>query len=148
TRHETARLHENSNAEAATSTMAAGERAAEQVSAIIGPEKAQQFADFALRRWRLVGSLENDSLVAEAALPSATLSAGAPTPLATTPTPGPSATPAVTPSPVAATPAFAAPTDTRILVNAPAHRLDVFENGQLLKSYKVSIGYPDFPLPT
>ena len=54
----------------------------------------------------------------------------------------------MTPSPVAATPAFAAPSDTRILVNAPAHRLDVFENGQLLKSYKVSIGYPDFPLPT
>jgi hypothetical protein len=54
----------------------------------------------------------------------------------------------VTPSPVTATPAFAAPADTRILVNAPAHRLDVFENGQLLKSYKVSIGYPDFPLPT
>jgi hypothetical protein len=26
--------------------------------------------------------------------------------------------------------------------------MDVFENGQLIKSYKVGIGYPQFPLPT
>lgn len=42
----------------------------------------------------------------------------------------------------------AVPTDTRIVVNAPAYRMDVFENGQLVKSYKVGIGYPEFPLPT
>src|SRR5436309_1718393 len=40
------------------------------------------------------------------------------------------------------------PTDTRIVVNSPAFRMDVFENGKLLKSYKVGIGYPEFPLPT
>ncbi|MBA2734503.1 MAG: L,D-transpeptidase family protein, partial [Acidobacteria bacterium] len=40
------------------------------------------------------------------------------------------------------------PTDSRIVVNAPAYRMDVFENGQLTKSYKVGIGYPEFPLPT
>ncbi len=40
------------------------------------------------------------------------------------------------------------PKDTRIVVNAPAYRMDVFENGKLLKSYKVGIGYPEFPLPT
>jgi lipoprotein-anchoring transpeptidase ErfK/SrfK len=40
------------------------------------------------------------------------------------------------------------PTDTRIVVNAPAYRLDVFKDGQLLKTYKVGIGYPEFPLPT
>ncbi len=39
------------------------------------------------------------------------------------------------------------PTDTRVVVNAPAYRMDVFENGQLVKSYKVGIGYPEFPLP-
>lgn len=44
--------------------------------------------------------------------------------------------------------ANAVPTDTRIVVNAPAYRMDVFENGQLVKSYKVGIGYPEFPLPT
>ncbi len=42
----------------------------------------------------------------------------------------------------------AVPTDTRVVVNAPAYRMDVFENGQLVKSYKVGIGYPEFPLPT
>lgn len=42
----------------------------------------------------------------------------------------------------------AVPKDTRIVVNAPAYRMDVFRDGQLLKSYKVGIGYPEFPLPT
>ncbi|MCP9495027.1 MAG: L,D-transpeptidase [Pyrinomonadaceae bacterium MAG19_C2-C3] len=41
----------------------------------------------------------------------------------------------------------AVPMDTRIVVNAPAYRMDVFENGKLIKSYKVGIGYPEFPLP-
>jgi lipoprotein-anchoring transpeptidase ErfK/SrfK len=41
----------------------------------------------------------------------------------------------------------AVPTDTRIVVNAPAYRMDVYENGQLVKTYKVGIGYPEFPLP-
>jgi lipoprotein-anchoring transpeptidase ErfK/SrfK len=40
------------------------------------------------------------------------------------------------------------PTDTRIVVNAPAYRMDVFDNGNLVKSYRVSVGYPEFPLPT
>ena len=39
------------------------------------------------------------------------------------------------------------PADTRVVVNAPAFRMDVFENGQLTKSYRVGIGYPEFPLP-
>ena len=39
------------------------------------------------------------------------------------------------------------PTDTRVVVNAPAFRMDVFENGQLVKTYRVGIGYPEFPLP-
>ena len=40
------------------------------------------------------------------------------------------------------------PTDSRIVVNTPAYRMDVFESGKLVKSYKVGIGYPEFPLPT
>lgn len=40
------------------------------------------------------------------------------------------------------------PADTRIVVNAPAFRLDVFKDGQLLKTFRVGIGYPEFPLPT
>jgi hypothetical protein len=35
-----------------------------------------------------------------------------------------------------------------VVVNIPAYRMDVFDNGQLLKSYKIGIGYPEFPLPT
>jgi lipoprotein-anchoring transpeptidase ErfK/SrfK len=39
------------------------------------------------------------------------------------------------------------PSDTRVVVNAPAYRMDVFQNGKLVKTYKVGIGYPEFPLP-
>jgi lipoprotein-anchoring transpeptidase ErfK/SrfK len=38
------------------------------------------------------------------------------------------------------------PTDTRVVVNTPAFRMDVFQNGQLVKTYRVGIGYPEFPL--
>ena len=44
--------------------------------------------------------------------------------------------------------ANAVPTDTRIVVNAPAYRMDVFQDGKLVKTYRVGIGYPEFPLPT
>ncbi|HSS20856.1 MAG TPA: L,D-transpeptidase [Pyrinomonadaceae bacterium] len=40
------------------------------------------------------------------------------------------------------------PKDTRIVVNIPAFRMDVFKDGALVKSYKIGIGYPEFPLPT
>jgi lipoprotein-anchoring transpeptidase ErfK/SrfK len=39
------------------------------------------------------------------------------------------------------------PADSRIVVNSPAFRMDIFEQGRLVKSYKVGIGYPEFPLP-
>lgn len=42
----------------------------------------------------------------------------------------------------------AVPKDTRIVVNIPAFRMDVFREGTLLKSYKIGIGYQQFPLPT
>ena len=41
----------------------------------------------------------------------------------------------------------AVPKDTRIVVNIPAFRMDLFDDGKLMKSYKVGIGYPEFPLP-
>ena len=41
----------------------------------------------------------------------------------------------------------AVPADTRVVVNIPAYRMDLFQNGSLVKSYKVGIGYPEFPLP-
>jgi lipoprotein-anchoring transpeptidase ErfK/SrfK len=42
----------------------------------------------------------------------------------------------------------AVPTDTRVVVNIPAYRMDLYQDGNLIKSYKVGIGYPEFPLPT
>jgi hypothetical protein len=39
------------------------------------------------------------------------------------------------------------PADTRVVINAPSFRMDLFENGQLVKSYPISAGYPEFPLP-
>lgn len=42
----------------------------------------------------------------------------------------------------------AIPTDTRVVVNAPAYRMDLFKDGRLVKTYKIGIGYPEFPLPT
>lgn len=41
----------------------------------------------------------------------------------------------------------AIPSDTRVVVNIPAYRMDLFQDGSLVKSYKVGIGYPEFPLP-
>ena len=41
----------------------------------------------------------------------------------------------------------AVPTDTRVVVNIPAFRMDLFQEGSLVKSYKIGIGYPEFPLP-
>lgn len=41
----------------------------------------------------------------------------------------------------------AIPTDTRVIVNIPAFRMDLFKDGSLVKTYKIGIGYPEFPLP-
>ena len=54
-----------------------------------------------------------------------------------------SATPAAAPRA-----AVGVPQDKRVVVNAPAFRMDLFEGGKLIKSYKIGIGYPEFPLPT
>ena len=40
------------------------------------------------------------------------------------------------------------PQGTRVVINAPAFRMDLFEDGKLVKTYKIGIGYPEFPLPT
>lgn len=42
----------------------------------------------------------------------------------------------------------AVPADTRVVVNIPAYRMDLFKDGELIQSYKIGIGYPQFPLPT
>jgi lipoprotein-anchoring transpeptidase ErfK/SrfK len=57
------------------------------------------------------------------------------------------ATAAATPDTKASAKSSSIPADTRVVVNAPAFRMDVFEDGRLSKSYKIGIGYPEFPLP-
>ncbi|MBS1791637.1 MAG: L,D-transpeptidase [Acidobacteria bacterium] len=147
-REETSSLQEDETDAAIVSTTAAGEKAATKISAILGSEKAQQFADFVIERWQKIGNNDADTLaLSEEPSPLPTLSP-IEVPPNTSASPGPS--PSADPTKVALMPSgpFAAPSDTRIVVNAPAHRLDVFENGQLVKSYLVGIGYPEFPLPT
>jgi lipoprotein-anchoring transpeptidase ErfK/SrfK len=157
-REETAGLKETSD-ESSMTTTAAGEKAATKVSAIIGAEKAQQFANLALEHWRATGTGGNDTVaLSEEPTPLGTpqMIEGSPTPTGT-PAGGTSPGPSPTASPTApnaakaaltASAAFTAPADTRIVVNAPAHRMDIFQDGTLIKSYKVGIGYPEFPLPT
>jgi len=62
--------------------------------------------------------------------------------------PSPAPVPAANAEPVQLKGPNAVPKDTRIVVNIPAFRMDVFREGSLLKSYKIGIGYPQFPLPT
>ena len=80
---------------------------------------------------------ENRQTATPAPSPSAETAKAAPTP-----EPSPSPSEEMLPGP------NAIPTDTRVVVNIPAHRMDIFQDGSLTKSYKVGIGVPDFPLPT
>ncbi len=117
-REETGKLREADTDEYPGTTAAARRQADEQIKSVIGEEKAGQLATFVRERWSGNGGEASAN------------SGGATTSGSTTGKMN------------------AVPTDTRIVVNAPAYRMDVFENGQLVKTYKVGIGYPEFPLPT
>ncbi|HVF86911.1 MAG TPA: L,D-transpeptidase, partial [Pyrinomonadaceae bacterium] len=118
-REETGKLRETDTEDYSGTTASARRRADEQINSVIGEEKAGQLAAFVRERWSGNGG-------------EAGVSGGA------TGTAAGSTTGKMN----------AVPTDTRVVVNAPAYRMDVFENGQLIKTYKVGIGYPEFPLPT
>lgn len=133
-RLETTRLDENAareDEEYLGSTTTATSLTRQQLSDLLGADKAAQVSSFVWRRWQMNGL---------AAIPTATPAAGT-TDL--TPPATPTPTPAIT-----ETGSSLVPADTRLIVNAPAYRLDVFQNGQLLKSYRIGIGYPEFPLPS
>jgi lipoprotein-anchoring transpeptidase ErfK/SrfK len=100
-------------------------RAEERITAIIGAPATERRYALARERWN------NEAARAAGERES--------------PTPG--ETPVVLATPGGAAP-NAIPKDTRIVVNAPAYRMDIFENGKLMKSYRIGIGYPEFPLPT
>jgi lipoprotein-anchoring transpeptidase ErfK/SrfK len=88
-------------------------RASEQVTRIIGAEKAPQLARLADEFWEKGSE-------ADASDNTQRPTSGGPN---------------------------SVPSDTRIVANIPAYRMDLFKNGSLVKSYKIGIGYPEFPLP-
>jgi lipoprotein-anchoring transpeptidase ErfK/SrfK len=115
---ETAKLNEENAGQEERESSTARAAAAEKIGAVIGPEKTEQLAE-------LVGELWNgaaDEVADKSAQPA-------------TPNSREQATP------------NAVPKDSRIVVNIPAFRMDVFGAGRLIKSYKIGIGYPEFPLP-
>jgi hypothetical protein len=118
-RQETMSLRESSADDYSGTTGSALALAQQRIEGIIGPERALQLAGLIREQWMGGG----DSTMTSGM--GGTDSTGAT---------------GVQPNTV--------PRDTRVVVNAPAYRMDVFENGTLVKSYKVSIGYPEFPLPT
>src|SRR6185312_10980472 len=123
---ETSKLNESSAGQAEGATETARTEAQEKVSALIGAAKAEQLATLVRERWN------------ETSTPGAT-----PAEKSTAPSTNP-----LTPEEFAALAPNTVPTDSRIVVNAPAFRIDVFDNGTIIKSYKIGIGYPQFPLPT
>jgi lipoprotein-anchoring transpeptidase ErfK/SrfK len=118
---ETAKLNEENAGKGEGESSDARSVAEEKISALIGAEKTRQLAVLVGEQWS---------------------GAGDPSDKADTKPTNPNNR-----DQVAGTP-NAVPTDSRIVVNAPAYRMDVFDAGRLIKSYKIGIGYPQFPLPT
>jgi len=118
-RQETSRLRESNRDEYSGKTTVAREDAYAKSKAAIGEAKTQELIAFVNERWN--GDVTQ------------------PATASVTPTPAP--------RPPAGVIAVGVPNDKRVVVNAPAFRMDLFEDGQLIKSYKIGIGYPEFPLP-
>jgi lipoprotein-anchoring transpeptidase ErfK/SrfK len=129
-REETGKLRETDTDDYSGTTTAARARAAEQIKAAIGEDKARQLTTLINEKWNGAGEESSNAGSANAPASNANNASGSNTAHATKGQPN------------------AVPADSRIVVNAPAYRMDVFEGGKLVKSYKVGIGYPEFPLPT
>ena len=115
---ETAKLDEANAGKEEGESAAARTTAEEKISAVIGNDKAAQLAALVRERWN---SAADDTVNQTAAENN--------------------------PRESARDAANRVPNDTRIVVNAPAYRMDIFDAGRLIKSYKIGIGYPQFPLP-
>jgi len=118
-RQETSRLREGSRDEYGGKTNAAREDAYAKSKAAIGEAKTLELIAFVNEQWN--GDVTQPATA--------------------------SVTPSPAPRPAAGVIAVGVPNDKRVVVNAPAFRMDLFEGGQLIKSYKIGIGYPEFPLP-
>lgn len=126
-RQETASLRETAADTYTYSTAEAHAQAMRVLQELLGEPKAQEFVKFVFEHW-------GEDLEVASASPSPNSS------------PTPSGSPAVKKD-AFPTGVNAIPSDTRIVVNTPAFRMDVFKDGQLRKSYKIGIGYPEFPIP-
>src|SRR5258706_1658985 len=121
---ETAKLSEANAGTSTGETASARTTAKEKITALIGAEKQQQLEALIAEQW----SSDNESVTDKTATQ-----------------------PALNENRVVSNDVRSpnrVPTDSRIMVNAPAYRMDVFKAGRLIKSYKIGIGYPQFPLPT
>ena len=114
---EVAKLRKGNAENETGSAEASRQSAIESIRAVIGPEKSEQLLALAREQWNR-GSQELETTTGTKDVEPTMLK-------------GPNAV----------------PKDTRIVVNIPAFRMDVFADGALIKSYKVGIGYPQFPLP-
>jgi lipoprotein-anchoring transpeptidase ErfK/SrfK len=110
---------EEQSAEQLLQTEQSRESAAEAIRGVIGQQKAEDLFALANDYW-VAGNQGSDNIDAPSEVRPDTLP--------------------IVPNSV--------PKDTRVVVNIPAFRMDVFKDGSLVKSYKVGIGYPAFPLPT
>lgn len=107
------------------STGQARTNAEEAINRIIGPERGKQLVDLIRLRWNGVDERGEYAAIGQG-------SGGDSGAVAT----------------AARTQRGGVPTDTRIVVNIPARRMDLFDKGTLVASYSIAIGYPEFPLPT
>lgn len=155
-RVETSKLNENESSEWQRSTTDAAVYAKEKLTQTLGEDKAQKFSTIVQAHWNGSVDIAQTPPTAEASLPHPEASpiALSPTPesaagaiASPSPSPSPINQPSPSPTPSTAPAFFGVPVDTRIVINAPAHRMDAFENGRLVKSYLIAIGYPEFPVP-
>jgi lipoprotein-anchoring transpeptidase ErfK/SrfK len=115
---ETAKLNEENAGQEERESSSARAAAIDKIGALIGPEKTQQLGELVGELWSGPADESDKGAAQSTSANNRERSA-----------------------------ANAVPTDSRIVVNIPAYRMDVFDGGRLIKSYKVGIGYPEFPLP-
>src|SRR5437016_3645709 len=120
---ETAKLDEANAGKGEGESAAARTTAEEKISALIGNDKAVQLAALVRERWNSGADDTSNQTAADNRNQN-------------------------NPDESARVAANRVPNDSRIVVNAPAYRMDIFDAGRLIKSYKIGIGYPQFPLPT
>ena len=120
---ETAKLDEAKAGRGEGESAAARASAEEKISAVIGDDKAAQLAALVRERWNGAADDTSHQTGADSGNQNNTRES-------------------------ARGAANKVPNDSRVVVNVPAYRMDVFDAGRLIKSYKIGIGYPQFPLPT